>query len=94
MSYDLMSGYYHVDLHPRSRTFVRFCWKGQYYVYRCLPFGLSTTPWVFSKVMMEMIMYWRREGINVLPYLEFHWPVDWKLISSGRGCGSTCLSAI
>jgi hypothetical protein len=22
--YDLMSGYYHVDLHPRSRTFVGF----------------------------------------------------------------------
>jgi hypothetical protein len=25
VSYDLMSGYYHVGLHPRSRTFVGFC---------------------------------------------------------------------
>ena len=32
VSYDLMSGYYHVSLHPRSRTFVDFCWEGQYYV--------------------------------------------------------------
>jgi hypothetical protein len=27
--YDLMSGYYHVDLHPRSRTFVGFMWEGR-----------------------------------------------------------------
>ena len=40
VSYDLMSGYYHVGLHPRSRTFVCFSWKGRYYVYNCLPFGL------------------------------------------------------
>jgi len=39
VSYDLMSGYYHVSLHPRSRTFVGFKWEGKYYVYNCLPFG-------------------------------------------------------
>ncbi len=47
VSYDLMSGYYQVGLHPRSRTFVGLMWEGQYYVYSCLPFGLWTTPWVF-----------------------------------------------
>jgi hypothetical protein len=57
VSYDLMSGYYHVGLHPRSRTFVGFCLKGQYCVYNCLPFGLSKTPWVCSKVIKELMMY-------------------------------------
>jgi hypothetical protein len=70
VSYDLMSGYYHVGLHPRSRTFVGFMWEGKYYVYNCLPFGLSTAPWVFSKVMRELVMLWRKEGIRVLPYLD------------------------
>ena len=28
VSYDLMSGYYHVGLHPRSRTYVGFEWEG------------------------------------------------------------------
>ena len=51
VSYDLMSGYYHVCMHSRSRTFVRFKWEGKYYVYNCLPFRLLTAPWVFSKVM-------------------------------------------
>ena len=29
VSYDLKSGYYHVGLHPRSRTFVGFKWEGK-----------------------------------------------------------------
>ena len=30
--YELMSGYYHVGLLPRSRTFVGFKWEENYYV--------------------------------------------------------------
>ena len=69
MSYDLMSGYYHVGIHPRSRIFVGFSTNGQYYMYNCLPCGLSTTLWVFFKVMRELKMFWRWESTNVLPYL-------------------------
>jgi hypothetical protein len=65
-----MPGYYHVGLHPSSRTFVGFKWEGKYYVYNCLPFGLLTSPWVFSKVMIELVMFWRRDGIKLLPYLD------------------------
>ncbi len=59
-----------MGLHPRSRTFVGFMWEGKYYVHNCLPFGLSTAPWVFSKVIRELVMLWRKEGIRVLPYLD------------------------
>jgi hypothetical protein len=57
VAYDLTSGYYHVSLHPDSRRFVGFNWKGVYYQYNCLPFGLSTTLWVFSEVIRELVMY-------------------------------------
>ncbi len=40
----MMSGFYHVGLHPRSRTFVVFKWEEKDYVYVCLPFELSTPP--------------------------------------------------
>ena len=69
-AYDLTFGYYHVSLHPDSRRFVGFHWKGVYYQYICLPFGLSTAPWVFLKVIRELVMYWRTKGINILPYLD------------------------
>jgi hypothetical protein len=36
----------------------------------CLPFGLSIAPWVFSKVIREIVMFQKRCGIRVLPYLD------------------------
>ena len=69
VSFYLTSGYYLEGLHPHTQTFTGFEWKGSYYIYNCIPFGLATAPWVFSKEMREMIMYWRRGGIRVLPYL-------------------------
>jgi len=44
VSFDLTSGYYHVEPHPRTRTYTGFEWKGNYYFYKCIPFGLATTP--------------------------------------------------
>ena len=44
VSFDLTSGYYHVGLHPRTRTYTGFCWKGEYYQYNCLPFGMKSAP--------------------------------------------------
>ena len=58
--FDLTSGYCYLELHPRTRTFKKFEWKGSYYFYNCLLFGLATTPWVFSKVMRELVMYRRK----------------------------------
>ncbi len=31
VSFDLTSGYYHVGLHPHTRTYTGFCRKGEYY---------------------------------------------------------------
>ena len=82
VSYDLTSGYYHVGVHPVSRIFLGFHWAGRFYVYNCLPFGLSAAPWVLSKVMCELVMYWRRGDIKMLPYLD-----DFMFIKSGfRQC--------
>ena len=70
VAYDLTSVYYHVSLHINSQIFVGFNWKGVCYQCNCLPFGLSTSPWVFSKVICELVMYWRAKGINILPYFD------------------------
>ena len=69
VTYDLMSGYYHVYMHPSSKTFVKFRWEGEYYVYNCLSSRLLKAPWVFSKVMRKLAIFRRRDGIKLLPYL-------------------------
>ena len=49
-------------------------------MYNCLPFGLSTAPWVFSKVTRELVMFSRRASISVLPYLD-----DFMFMKQGFG---------
>jgi hypothetical protein len=70
VSYNLKPACYHMGLIPMSRRFVGIKWKGVFYEYTCLAFGLSTGPWVFSKVMRELVMYWKRCGIKNLPYFD------------------------
>ena len=83
LSYYLTSGYYHVALHPSPRSFVGSAKKLVFHVYNCLPFGVSTAPWVFSKIMRELVMFWRSSGIRALPYL-----VDFLFLKQGA---QTCL---
>ncbi len=47
---DLKDAYFHVSILPRHRPFLRFAFEGRAYQYKVLPFGLSLSPRVFTKV--------------------------------------------
>jgi hypothetical protein len=48
---------------------------------------MQPAPWVFSKVMRELVMYWRKSGISVLPYLD-----DFFFTKTGnKACMRLCL---
>lgn len=61
-SVDLESGYYHVEISPAFRQFFGFQWNGQYYVWNVLPFGLSTAPLVFTKILRPVVQHLRQLG--------------------------------
>ena len=42
----------------------------KYFVFRVLPFGLTTAPYVFSKVMKQLVKFWRSHGYPILLYLD------------------------
>ena len=48
LTFDLKSGYHHLDIFPEHQTYLGFAWKiGDvltYFVFTVLPFGLSTAP--------------------------------------------------
>ena len=67
---DLRDSYFHVSVHTRHRRFLRFIWKEQTYRYTALPFGLSTSPFCFTKVTRPMVQYLRSQGVRVVFYLE------------------------
>jgi hypothetical protein len=69
-SADLKSGYHHVDVAPEFWQYLGFEWQGKYYVFCQLPFGLATACFVFTKLMKQLVAYWRKRGIRVIPYID------------------------
>ena len=55
--------YYAVPIHPESRKYLRFQFKGTTYEFRCLPFGLSLAPRVFTRILRPIVAKLRSEGI-------------------------------
>ena len=70
VTFDLQSGYHHIDIHPDSQTILGFCWKGKYFKFTVLPFGLSSACFVFTKVMHPLVKYWRGLGMRAVIYID------------------------
>ena len=76
ISFDLKSGYHHIDIHPDYQSFLGFGWKFsenspmRYFVFTVLPFGLSTAPHIFTKVLKPLEKYWRIQGVNIALFLD------------------------
>lgn len=57
---DVKKAYYHVNIAEESRDLLRFMWGERHMRYTCLPMGLATAPWIFTKIMREVARYLRR----------------------------------
>ena len=72
--FDLKSGYHHIDIHEDSRTILGFSWgykdQKRYLFFRVLPFGLSTTCYVFTKLLRPLVKIWTSLGMNDIVYIE------------------------
>lgn len=62
--------YFHIDIHPAYRRFLKFVASQQHYQYRVLPFGFSTAPGVFTKVLSVVAAHFPWLGDTVYPYLD------------------------
>ena len=70
MKLDLKDAYYAVPIHPESRKYLRFQFKGTIYEFCCLPFGLSLAPRVFTRILRPFVAKLRTEGIRTVIYLD------------------------
>ena len=69
-SVDLKDAYFHVAIARGSRQYLRFHWKNRAYEYQTLPFGLSSAPWVFTKVLIPVLGWLRKRGVRLHAYLD------------------------
>jgi hypothetical protein len=69
-SLDLTDGYFHVLMAPHCRKYLRFVVKGKVYQFTALPFGLSTAPLVFTKMLTPAAAHFHSLGIRFHRYLD------------------------
>ena len=69
-SLDLKDAYFHVPIRKSHWKFLRFGLEGTVYQYKVLPFGLSTSPRIFTKVLAPVVAAIRLKGIHIHPYLD------------------------
>lgn len=67
---DLESAYHHIELDCKALPFMGFEWKGIFYVFTVLPFGLATAPWVFTKLTRPIVALLNLSGVRVSSYLD------------------------
>ena len=91
-SFDLKSGYHHIDIHKDFHTFLGFSWKFgnkiRYFQFTVLPFGLATAGHIFTKTVRCLVKHWRNSGMEIVVYLDdglgFGHSFEQALINSRR----------
>ena len=82
-SIDFKDAYFHIPIHSQSRKYMRFHLQGRSYLFKALPFGLSTAPMEFTVVAKEVRLMALQKGIRIHQYLD-----DWLVRASTQ---LTCL---
>ncbi|KAL0166426.1 hypothetical protein M9458_038270, partial [Cirrhinus mrigala] len=79
ISVDLKDAYFHIQIAPRHRRFLRFAFEGRAYQFKVLLFGLALAPRTFTKCINAALSPLRQSGIRILNYLD-----DWLVIAQSR----------
>ena len=56
------------------KLFLGFSWVvngvRKFFVFTVLPFGLSSAPYIFTKVVRVLVRYWRSHAVRITVYLD------------------------
>ena len=61
-------------MHQAVRKYLRFVVNKKVYQFTCLPFGLATSPWEFTKLLRPVYSLLRQQGVKLHVYLD-----DWLI---------------
>ena len=69
-TWDLKSGYHHVDICLDHQFCLAFFWRCQIFSFTVLSFGLSSAYFCFTKLMHPLVECWHSMGHNSFIYLD------------------------
>ena len=67
---DLKDAFFTIPIHQSHRKFLRSSFRGEAYQFNCLPFGLSSAPWVFTKTLKPVVALLRELGVRMVVYID------------------------
>ena len=67
---DLKDAYHLIPVAETDTKFLRFLFLGKLHEYTCIPFGLSTAPFTFTKLMKPVVSHLRSLGLESIIYLD------------------------
>ena len=70
MKLDLKDAYLSVPVFQTHRQWLRFQWQNRTYQFDTLPFGLSSAPFVFTKLLKPVVTVLRQVGVRLVLYLD------------------------
>jgi hypothetical protein len=70
MKLDLQDAYFMVPIHEQHKKYLRLAFEGRTYEFQCLPFGLSSAPRAFTKLLKPVVAVLRSSGIRIVIYLD------------------------
>ena len=94
LTFDLKSGCHHMEISQDRQTFLGFCWRSPdssdkvFYVFTVRPFGLSTAPYIFTKLLKPLEKHWRIQGPCIAGFLDD----GWAIVQDNEGCLITAQS--
>ena len=73
-SFDLKSGYHHLDIFSGHQQYLGFSFRFgsriRYFSFTVLCFGISSGPYIFSKLLRTLVKHWRGQGIKIAVFLD------------------------
>jgi hypothetical protein len=70
MKLDLQDAYFMVPIHEQHKKYLRLAFEGRTYEFQSLPFGLSSAPRAFTKLLKPVVAVLRSSGIRIVIYLD------------------------
>ena len=67
---DLKDAYFAIPIREESRKFLSFSMADKNYQFTCLPFGLASAPWVFTKTLRPVVALGRELGVRLVIYID------------------------
>jgi Reverse transcriptase (RNA-dependent DNA polymerase) len=86
---DLKDAYMTVPIWKGHQKFLQFIWKGKTFQFTCLPFGLSASPWAFTKILKVPAAHLRKNGIRIVIYLD-----DMLILGASQDGASLAVNAV